>query len=171
MKKKTKIAFSATAGIMAVGIGIAGVWLCQPKVPGLTDLITSESETESQEVTVNINSETQEFPEYKEITDEETGETVIAEVQVNEPIGQKSTTPPPNPKADGSDTNPEQAPAYTKEQTVIEEKPRTAGNTSQSEKSGKVYIDGFGYVEKAGQTKTQTGVSDGDINQMVGSMD
>lgn len=171
MKKKTKIAFSATAGVMAVGIGIAGVWLYQPKAPGMTDLVASENETASSGVIVNINSEIQELLEYKEITDEETGETVIAEVQVNEPIGQKSTTPPQKPKANGNYTNPEQPPAYTKEQTVIEEKPQAAKKTNQSVKSGQVYIDGFGYVDKAGQTKTQTGVSDGDINKMVGSMD
>ncbi len=171
MKKKVKIVCGATAGIMAVGIGIAGVWLCQPKAPGMTDLVASENETASSGITVNINEQMQELPEYKEITDEETGETVIAEVQVNEPIGQKSTTPPPKPKADGNYTNPEQAPAYAKEQTVIEEKPQAVKKTNQSVKSGQVYIDGFGYVEKAGQTKTQTGVSDGDINKMVGSMD
>ena len=78
------------------------------------------------------------------------------------------------PKAEGSYTNPEQPPEYIKEQTVIEEKPKT-NVTPNSRKtqasSGKVYIDGFGYVEKAGQTKTQTGVSNGDINKMVGSMD
>ena len=169
MKKRTKIALIAVVGVL--GIGITGVWLYQPKAPGMTDLVASENETESPEVIVNINEQMQELPEYKEITDEETGETVIAEVQVNEPIGQKSTTPPPKPKADGSDTNPEQPPAYTKEQTVSEEKPQAVKKTNQSGKSGQVYIDGFGYVDKAGQTKTQTGVSDGDINKMVGSMD
>jgi len=32
-------------------------------------------------------------------------------------------------------------------------------------------VEGFGYVEKAGKTQVQTGVSDGDINKMIGSMD
>ena len=169
MKKKTKIAFIAVVAVL--GIGITGILLSNTKAPESVDSTALESGTESPEVIVNINSEIQELPEYKEITDEETGETVIAEVQVNEPIGQKSTTPPPKPKADGSDTNPEQPPAYTKEQTVIEEKPQAAKKTNQSVKSGQVYIDGFGYVDKAGQTKTQTGGSDGDINKMVGSMD
>lgn len=169
MKMKTKIALIAVVGVF--GIGITGILLSNTKAPESVDSTALENGTESPEVTVNINSETQELPEYKEITDEETGETVIAEVQVNEPIGQKSTTPPPKPKADGSDTNPEQPPAYTKEQTVSEEKPQAEKKTEQPGKSGQVYIDGFGYVEKAGQTKTQTGVSDGDINKMIGSMD
>lgn len=169
MKMKAKIAFIAVVGVL--GIGITGIVLSNTKAPEPADTIASGSETESPEVTVNINSEIQELPEYKEMIDEETGETVIAEVQANEPIGQKSTTPPPKPKADGSDTNPEQPPAYTKEQTVSEEKPKAEKKTEQPGKSGQVYIDGFGYVEKAGQTKTQTGVSDGDINKMVGSMD
>lgn len=169
MKMKTKIAFIAVVGVL--GIGITGIVLSNTKAPESVDSTALENGTESPEVTVNINSEIQELPEYKEIIDEEIGEKVMAEVQVNEPIEQKSTTPPPKPKADGSDTNPEQPPAYTKEQTVIEEKPKAEKKTNQSEKSGQVYIDGFGYVEKAGQTKTQTGVSDGDINKMVGSMD
>ena len=168
MKMKTRITIIAIAGIIVIGFGM--VWLCLFKAPDVGESIILENETEAPEVTVNINSEMQELPEYREITDEETGETVIAEVQVNEPIGQKRTTPPPNPKADGNYTNPGQPPAYTKEQTVIEEQPQ-AEKKKQPKKSGQVYIDGFGYVEKAGQTKTQTGVSDGDINQMVGSMD
>ena len=169
MKMKTKIAFIAVVGVL--GIGITGILLNNTKAPESVDSTALENGIESPEVTVNINSEMQELPEYKEITDEETGETVIAEVQVNEPIGQKSTTPPPKPKANGNYTNPEQPPAYAKEQTVIEEKPQAVKKTNQSVKSGQVYIDGFGYVEKAGQTKVETGVSDGDINKMVGSMD
>lgn len=169
MKKKTKIASIAVVGVL--GIGITGILLNNTKAPESVDLTALENGIESPEVTVNINSETPELPEYREITDEETGETVIAEVQVNEPIGQKSTTPPPKPKANGNYTNPEQPPAYAKEQTIVEEQPPTEKKAKQPGKSGQVYIDGFGYVEKAGQTKTQTGVSDGDINKMVGSMD
>lgn len=171
MKKKTKIAFIAMVSIIAVGSGIAGVRIRLSKTPVPADTITSESETVSSEVFVNINSETPELPEYREITDEETGETVIAEVQINEPIGHKSTTPPPKPKSDGNYTDPEQPPTYTKERVVVEEKTQSVNRTNQSKKDGQVYIDGFGYMEKAGQTKTQTGVSDGDINKMVGSMD
>ncbi len=169
MKMKTKIALIAVVGVF--GIGITGILLSNTKAPESVDSTALENGTESPEVTVNINSETQELPEYKEITDEETGETVIAEVQVNEPIGQKSTTPPQKPKANGNYTNPDKPPAYTKEQTVVQEKSQASNKTNQSGKSGQVYIDGFGYVDKAGQTKTQTGVSDGDINKMVGSMD
>ena len=84
----------------------------------------------------------------------------MAEVQINEPIEKKPTTPPAKPKSEGNYTNPEQPPTYTKEQTIIEEKPKnnvTPNSNKNQASSGKVYIDGFGYVEKAGQTKTQTG--------------
>lgn len=173
MKKKTKIALTVIIGILIAGI--TGVLIYRGNPPDVSSPTITEKQPESKtpEVVIDINTERADVPEYKEIVDEETGKTVIAEVQVNEPIEQKSTTPPEKPKAEGSYTNPEQPPTYKEEQTVIEEKPKTntSSNQSQSAESGKVYIEGFGYVEKAGETKTQTGVSDGDINKMVGSMD
>jgi len=122
-------------------------------------------------VTVEINTERAELPKYKEVVDEDTGEKVMAQVQVNEPIEQKSTKPPEKPVAKGDYTNPEAPPTYTEEQTKVEPKKEPVKSSTSSNTAGKVYIEGFGYVEKAGTTKVQTGVSDGDINKMVGSMD
>lgn len=173
MKKKTKIAL-ITVATLAV-LTAVGVMIYQGNPPDTSNLVAIENkeETDKSEVVIDIRTEREKAPEYKEIVDEETGDKVMAEVQINEPIEQKSTTPPEKPKSGDSYTNPEQPPTYTKEQTVVEEKPKnntTISNNNQAS-SGKVYIDGFGYVEKAGQTRTQTGVSNGDINKMVGSMD
>ena len=174
MKKRTKITL-ITVVSLAVLTAI-GVMIYQGNTPDMSKLVAIENKEETQkpEVVIDIRTEREKAPEYKEIVDEETGDKVIAEVQINEPIEKKPETPPEKPKAEGSYTNPEQPPEYKKEQTVIEEKPKTnvTANSSKTQaSSGKVYIDGFGYVEKAGQTKTQTGVSNGDINKMVGSMD
>lgn len=122
-------------------------------------------------VTIDINTEAPNLPEYKEVKDEETGEIVMAQVQVNEPIESKSTTPPEKPVSNGDYTNPDAPPTYTEEQTKVEQPKKTVNNTSSSSSGGKVYVEGFGYVEKAGKTQVQTGVSDGDINKMIGSMD
>ena len=142
---------------------ISGVVVYQNTIPNKPPETITENETEklNSNVTVDINTEREDIPEYREITDEETGETVIAEVQKNEPPETKPTTPPEKP------------PEYKKEQTVIEKKVETNSETNkkQTSEKGKVYVDGFGYVDKSGETKTQTGVSDGDINKMVGSMD
>lgn len=168
MKKKTKIVLIGLAAVTAVAIG--GTVIYRGTLPDKPTLVATEEEKSDSEVIIDINTEADDVPEYKEIVDEETGETVTAEVQINEPIEQKSTTPPENPKSEESYTNSEKPPTYTKEQTVVEKKTRT-NTANQSSANGKVYVDGFGYVEKAGETKTQTGVSDGDINKMVGSMD
>lgn len=146
--------------------------MCRPKenteVPD--NAITESIPTD---VKVDIRKTQEDIPEYREITDEETGETVIAEVQKNEPPETKPTIPPEKPKSEDSYTNPEKPPEYKKEQTVVEKKVETNSETNkkQTSEKGKVYVDGFGYVDKAGETKTQTGVSDGDINKMVGTMD
>ena len=174
MKKKTKIALITTVTIVA--LAAIGVMIYQGNPPDMSNLVAIENreETEKPEVVIDIRTEREKAPEYKEIVDDESGEKVMAEVQINEPIEKKPTTPPEKPKSEGSYTNPEQPPTYTKEQTIIEEKPKnnvTQNSNKNQASSGKVYIDGFGYVEKAGQTKTQTGVSNGDINKMVGSMD
>lgn len=177
MKKKTKIVAGAVIG--TVVIGISGILMYQHyprEVETHGVLETIEDKERSADVKVKINTEKIDIPEYKEITDANTGEKVIAEVQVNEPIEKKSTTPPEKPKAEGTYKDPNKPPEYKQEQTTIEEKPKSTTKSSgteqhQSASSGKVYVDGFGYVDKAGETKTQTGVSDGDINKMVGSMD
>ena len=174
MKKKTKIALITTVTIVA--LAAIGVMIYQGNPPDMSNLVAIENreETEKPEVVIDIRTEREKEPEYKEIVDDESGEKVMAEVQINEPIEKKPTTPPAKPKSEGSYTNPEQPPTYTKEQTVIEEKQKnnvTPNSNKNQSSSGKVYIEGFGYVEKAGQTKTQTGVSNGDINKMVGSMD
>lgn len=170
MKKKTKIALIGLAAVTAAAI--SGTVIYRGILPDKPTLVATNDEKEksNSEVIIDINTEAEDVPEYKEIIDEETGETVTAEVQINEPIEQKSTTSPEKPKSEESYTNSEKPPAYTKEQTVVEKKTQT-NTANQSSTNGKVYVDGFGYVEKAGETKTQTGVSDGDINKMVGSMD
>ena len=174
MKKKAKIALITVAALAV--LTAVGIMTYQGNPPDMSKLVTieNEEETTKPEVVVDIRTEREKAPEYKEIVDEETGDKVIAEVQINEPIEKKPTTPPEKPKAEGSYTNPEQPPEYKKEQSVIEEKPKTnvTPNSNKNQASGgKVYIDGFGYVDKAGTTQTQTGVSNGDINKMVGSMD
>lgn len=169
MRKSIKVTVIAlTAAILTGGT----LYMCRPKenteVPD--NAITESIPTD---VKVDIRKTQEDIPEYREITDEETGETVIAEVQKNEPPETKPTTPPERPKSEDSYTNPEKPPEYKKEQTVVEKKVETNSETNkkQTSEKGKVYVDGFGYVDKAGETKTQTGVSDGDINKMVGSMD
>ena len=173
MKKKTRIVLIGTAVILLSVI--SGVVVYQNTIPNKPQETITENETEklNSNVSVDINTEREDIPEYREITDEDTGETVIAEVQKNEPPETKPTTPPEKPKFEDSYTNPEKPPEYKKEQTVIEKKVETNSETNkkQTSEKGKVYVDGFGYVDKAGETKTQTGVSDGDINKMVGSMD
>ena len=174
MKKRTKITLITVVSLAV--LTAVGVMIYQGNTPDMSKLVAIENneETKKPEVVIDIRTEREKAPEYKEIVDEETGDKVIAEVQINEPIEKKPETPPEKPKAEGSYTNPEQPPEYKKEQTVIEEKPKsnvTLNSNKNQASSGKVYIDGFGYVDKAGQTKTQTGVSNGDINKMVGSMD
>lgn len=169
MRKSIKVTVIAlTAAILTGGT----LYMCRPKenteVPD--NAITESIPTD---VKVDIRKTQDDIPEYREITDEETGETVIAEVQKNEPPETKPTIPPEKPKSEDSYTNPEKPPEYKKEQTVVEKKVETNSETNkkQTSEKGKVYVDGFGYVDKAGETKTQTGVSDGDINKMVGTMD
>ena len=169
MRKSIKVTVIAlTAAILTGGT----LYMCRPKenteVPD--NAITESIPTD---VKVDIRKTQEDIPEYREITDEETGETVSAEVQKNEPPETKPTIPPEKPKSEDSYTNPEKPPEYKKEQTVVEKKVETNSETNkkQTSEKGKVYVDGFGYVDKAGETKTQTGVSDGDINKMVGTMD
>ena len=169
MRKSIKVTVIAlTAAILTGGT----LYMCRPKenteVPD--NAITESIPTD---VKVDIRKTQEDIPEYREITDEETGETVIAEVQKNEPPETKPTIPPEKPKSEDSYTNPEKPPEYKKEQTVVEKKVETNSETNkkQTSEKGKVYVDGFGYVDKAGETKTQTGVTDGDINKMVGTMD
>ena len=173
MKKKARIVLIGTAVILLSVI--SGVVVYQNTIPNKPPETITENETEklNSNVTVDINTEREDIPECREITDEDTGETVIAEVQKNDLPETKPTTPPEKPKSEDSYTNPEKPPEYKKEQTVVEKKVETNSETNkkQTSEKGKVYVDGFGYVDKAGETKTQTGVSDGDINKMVGSMD
>ena len=168
MRKGIKVTVIALTAVILTG---GTLYMCRPKenteVPD--NAITESIPTD---VKVDIRKTQEDIPEYREITDEDTGETVIAEVQKNEPPETKPTIPPEKPKSEDSYTNPEKPPEYKKEQTVVEKKVETNSETNkkQTSEKGKVYVDGFGYVDKAGETKTQTGVSDGDINKMVGSM-
>ena len=169
MRKSIKVTVIALTAVILTG---GTLYMCRPKEN--TEVLDSTvTESIPTDVKVDIRKTQEDIPEYREITDEETGETVIAEVQKNEPPETKPTTPPEKPKSEDSYTNPEKPPEYKKEQAVIEKKVETNSETNkkQTSEKGKVYVDGFGYVDKAGETKTQTGVSDGDINKMVGSMD
>lgn len=169
MRKGIKVTVIALTAVILTG---GTLYMCRPKE---NTEVSDSTVTESipTDVKVDIRKTQEDIPEYREITDEETGKTAIAEVQKNEPPETKPTTPPEKPKSEDSYTNPEKPPEYKKEQTVVEKKVETNSETNkkQTSEKGKVYVDGFGYVDKAGETKTQTGVSDGDINKMVGSMD
>lgn len=169
MRKSIKVTVIALTAIILTG---GTLYMCRPKenaeVPD-----SAATESIPTDVKVDIRKTQEDILEYREITDEDTGETVIAEVQKNEPPETKPTIPPEKPKSEDSYTNPEKPPEYKKEQTVVEKKVEANAETNkkQTSEKGKVYVDGFGYVDKAGETKTQTGVSDGDINKMVGTMD
>ena len=81
MRKSIKVTVIAlTAAILTGGT----LYMCRPKenteVPD--NAITESIPTD---VKVDIRKTQEDIPEYREITDEETGETVIAEVQKNEP--------------------------------------------------------------------------------------
>ena len=96
MKKGTKITL-ITVTTLAVLTAI-GVMIYQGNPPDMSKLVAIENkeETTKPEVVIDIRTEREKAPEYKEIVDEETGDKVIAEVQINEPIENKPTTPPEN---------------------------------------------------------------------------
>ena len=141
MKKKTKIALITVVSLAV--LTAVGVMIYQGTTPDMSKLVAIENKEESKEpeVVIDIRTEREKAPEYKEIVDEETGDKVMAEVQINEPIEQKPTTPPEKPKSEGSYTNPEQPPTYTKEQTVIEEKPKNkTSKPKETKKKEKVTL-------------------------------
>lgn len=167
MKKKTTIIISTVAAIALVCAG--GVWHFT-RQPHTTQIATEVGEdSDEQEVVVKINEDI-EVPKVYETIVDESGNEVVAEVQENVLPEKKPEAPTEKPKSSGSYTNPDAPPTYTKEQTVIEEKPKeqVSQNTSGG---GSIYIDGFGYVEQGSNTQTKTGQSTGNINKMVGSMD
>lgn len=168
MRRKTKILVGTVAAIALVCA--SGVWYftSQPHTTRIATEVGEESE--EQEVVVKIN-ENIEVPKIYETIVDESGDEVVAEVQENAPPEKKPEVPPEKPKASGSCTNPDAPPTYTKEQTVIEEKPKQRVSQNISGGGPKVYIDGFGCVEQGSSTQTKTGQSTGDINKMVGSMD
>lgn len=178
MKKKTKIIAVTAVFVIIAGVGIK---LFIPNAPNNNEMLISKTEDAepTKEVVVSINPYTEPPKVYEEITDEDTGETVTAEVQENVPPQAKAEKPKEKPTAKGDYTNPEAPPVYTEQQTVVKETPKqnstkTVNNTASSsgaKNSGKVYVDGFGYVEAGGSTVSVTGSSDGDINKMVGVMD
>lgn len=167
MKKKT-IIISTIAVIALVCAG--GVWYFTSQ-PHTAQIATEAGEeSEEQEVVVKIN-ENIEVPKVYETIVDESGNEAVAEVQENAPPEKKPEAPTEKPKSSGSYANPDSPPTYTKEQTVIEEKPKQQVNKGASGGGSKVYIDGFGYVEQGSNTQTKTGQSTGDINKMVGTMD
>ena len=168
MKRKAKIIIGTAATIALVCAG--GVWYFTSQ-PHTTQIATEVGEeSKEQEVVVKIN-ENIDVPKVYETIVDESGNEVVAEVQENAPPEKKPEAPTEKPKSSGSYTNPDAPPTYTKEQTVIEEKPKQQVSQNTSGGGSKVYIDGFGYVEQGSNTQTKTGQSTGDINKMVGSMD
>lgn len=168
MKRKTKIIISTLAALTLV---CAGSMWCVSRQPQTAQIATeSGEESEEREVVVKIN-ENIEVPKVYETIVDESGNEVVAEVQENAPPEKKPEAPKEKPKSSESYTNPDVPPTYTKEQTVIEEKPKQQVSQNTSGGGSKVYIDGFGYVEQGSSTQTKTGQSTGDINKMVGTMD
>ena len=171
MRKSIKITVIVLTAVMAAG----GIWyMYRPEKPAeVPDNIITEENT-LPEVKVNISKTQENAPGYEEITDEETGGKVIAEVQENAPPETKPTASPEKPKSNDSYTNPEKPPEYKQEQTQIEKKPekkeqKKSDDTKQS--GNQVYIEGFGYVQQGGATQNITGNSNGDINKQIGNMD
>lgn len=171
MRKGVKI----TVSVIAAAVIISGVWyICSPQKGTEQPGDNVPAENTSSEVKVDINKTQESIPIYEEITDEETGEKVIAEVQENAPPEEKPTVPPEKPKSNDSYTNPEKPPEYKKEQTTVEKKPekKETKEAAPTKKSGnQVYIEGFGYVPQGAETQNITGNSNGDINKQVGTMD
>lgn len=183
---KKKIMFTIAVCILVVGIVSVGLFR-ERKKETLNHTIL-ESEYENQKVTVAINTDSLVLPEYRKVIDEETGETVIAEVQENIPVQPKPTAPPEKPRAEGDYTNPNAQPIYTDEQIVVTQPPQKEPplkeqdffqkqdvskkqNGASEAPNGQVYIEGFGYVSESGNAQTQTVISEGDINKQVGNMD
>ena len=175
MKKNTKIAVITFACVIAVAVLIG---LVIPKTQNSEEVVISKNTESAKEVTVSINPYTELPKVYEEVTDEETGDTVIAEVQENVPPETKPEKPPEMPVATGDYTNPSAPPVYTEQEIVIDESQKTevqkevsVANNSSASTGNKVYVEGFGYVEVGSPTTTVIGTSDGDINKMVGVMD
>lgn len=172
MKNKTRVAIVTTLAIAAV---IGGMWYFIKPAPTSEMAMTEVETPKPQEVKVEINENTEMPKEYEEIVDNETGEKVIAEIQENEPIGEKPTTPPAKPKSDGNYNDQSKPPEYKQEQTHIEEEPKTESKQEMKQNTPSngdyEYVEGFGYVKKGGATKVIVGESTGDINKMVGSME
>ena len=119
---KKKIMFTMAVCILAVGIVSVGLFR-ERKKEALNHTIL-EPEWEKQKVTVAINTDSMMLPEYRKVIDEETGETIIAEVQENIPVQPKPTAPPEKPIAEGDYTNPNTQPIYTDEQIIITQPPQ-----------------------------------------------
>ena len=180
MNKKIKGLLLTTAGVTV--IAATAIVMMSPKSLVSKEPNSAADLSDKPEVKVQINTQREDIPVYEEITDEETGETVMAEVQENVPAQPKPTVPPEKPKAEGDYTNPAAPPVYTEEQTVVTQ-PLPNQDHSQEHSSSKVqdstsepqkdqvYIEGFGYVSESGNAQTQTIISDGDMNKQVGSMD
>lgn len=157
--------------VIAIGIGVSTLFGKKPMETGNEETVPAKEP--SPEITVNINTE-EPTQIYEEIVDDETGETVTAEVQENVPPSPKQTSEPPKPKAEGNYENPEAPPEYTKEQTIVEKndapsQPKEEINTQP--KNGQVYVEGFGYIDVGADTVVENVDSGGDINKIVGNMD
>ena len=93
------------------------------------------------------------------------------DVEVNLSEIEKETTPPKPPavKDEVQLTNPDKKPEYEETDTKI---PQDSGTPKNGDKKdGKIYIEGFGWVDgDGGESKGEVVDSDGDINKQVGIM-
>lgn len=86
-----------------------------------------------------------------------------------QPDVSKTSAPSSKPQAQGSTTNPSQKPSYSSKDTTVS---KSSVPKNGDKKDGKIYIEGFGWVQNnggGGSGKTVSG--DGDINKQVGQMD
>lgn len=161
MTKKGKI-ITICAAVAIIAIIIAVI----PKNSSPDNAETTSVPTQSppQNVTVDINDEKTPIAESQPLAEEQSPEKETE--QENVPIPKKPEPPKEAPKAQGSYTNPDAPPAYTEKETVREPSQQTPPKNS----SGKNYVDGFGYVESAGESVSIPIDSDGDIDKQVGTM-
>lgn len=171
MKKKAIMLSSLAIIVLALAVGIGSRYANKSPI---ADNNNEGAPQQSQEpITVNIDSsEPSLMPEPTTEVIYET-EKSIPQEQENVPIPKKPTEKPKPPKATGSYTKPDSHPTYNEQDTVKEPAKETPPpvNESSETANGKIYVEGFGYIEIGGPNQGKIVDSDGDINKQVGSMD
>lgn len=91
------------------------------------------------------------------------------EVDIAEPETDTTEPAPPAVKDESQLTNPDTPPSYEQEDTTVTPGSDTPKNGDK--KDGKIYIEGFGWIEdEGGQAQGEAVDSDGDIDKQVGYM-